>query len=159
MKKGFLISLLLLLISKLALAQKQEPRLVLPSKLSSFGVPEFSENGKLFIIQGQNEARIFESESGKELHFFKCKKAKLNSKNELLFQGIDSSISVINIENNHLIFHIPYKKDVEYLYFSKDNSQIYLIVNQVIEIWDKYKKTKIKDLYHNADYTFYSALK
>ena len=135
-----------------------EPRLVLPSKLSSFSTPEFSENGKLFIIQGENEARIFESESGKELHFFQCKKAKLNSKNELLFQGIDSSISVVNIETNHLIFYIPYKKNVEYLYFSEDNLKIYLVVNQVIEIWDKNKKTKIKDLYHNAGYTYYSAL-
>jgi WD40 repeat protein len=69
MKKGILFSLLLLLISKLAMAQKQEPRLVLPiGHTGRINKYVFTNDNKYIITQSEDHTvRIWDAISGIEL--------------------------------------------------------------------------------------------
>jgi WD40 repeat protein len=73
MKKRILISLMLLLISKLALSQKQEPRLVLPvGHTESIKSAIFSQNGELvFTTSSNNQTKVYDVKTGKEIAHLK----------------------------------------------------------------------------------------
>ena len=110
MKKGFLIFLLILFISKLAMAQKQEPRLVLPvGHTNVINSAVFSPNGKLVLTSSDDgTARIFESKSGKEIYVKKdlstmFSKALFCLNGDFILCNSDSAILLIDYQNNKII--------------------------------------------------------
>jgi len=75
MKKRIIFSLLLLFISKLAMAQKQEPRLILPvGHTGKIKMIEFSKGQKYLITSSEdNTARIWDQSLNRELYFINHK--------------------------------------------------------------------------------------
>ena len=143
MKKKVLISLILLLISKLALAQKQEPRLVLPvGHTNVINSAVFSPDGKLVLTSSDDgTARIFESKSGKEIYVKKdlstmFSKALFCLNGDFILCNSDSAILLIDYQNNKIIKEFNISDNFDEFYLSHDRTKFIFNTQNTLEIWD-----------------------
>ena len=115
MKKRILISLMLLLISNLVMAQKQEPMLMLPNGINMEGYSWLGEDlrinadGSLIFTQGRKEGKciVWDAKTRNKLKEFKSLKSVMFQKNNFIgiinaHEEIDSLFEIIVYKTDDL---------------------------------------------------------